>query len=174
MAIAGSVLAAAGSAWLALFATEQEYGILVPGLVLFGVGIPIAFAAVITAGSSAVPERQRGAAAGVLNTARWVGATAGTVAFGAVLDAVRESRLDELLAPHHLDDAQAAAVDRLVLADEDATAVAARDLGSAVVDAVTDAFASGYRAGFWVCCGAFALAAVVSAIVPPMTPRLRD
>ena len=86
------------------------------------------------------------------------GATAGTVAFGAVLDAVRESRLDELLGPHRLDAAQSAVVDRLVLADEDATAVAGRDLGGGVVGAVTDAFASGYRAGFWVCCGAFALA----------------
>ena len=174
LAVAGGVLAAAGAAWLALFAPDQEYGILVPGLVLFGVGIPLAFAAVITAGSAAAPPSQRGAAAGVLNTARWVGATAGTVAFGAVLDAVRESRLDDLLAPHRLDDAQIAAVDRLVLADEDATAGTARDLGGAVVDAVAEAFASGYRAGFWVCCGAFAFAALVSALVPSMKPRLRD
>jgi len=173
LAVAGGTLAAAGCAWLALFAPDQEYGVLVPGLVLFGVGIPIAFAAVITSGSAAAPERERGAAAGLLNTARWVGATVGTVAFGAALDAVRESRLDELLAPRRLDDAQLDAVDRLVLADEDATVATTRDLGGAVVDAVADAFASGYRAGFWVCCGAFALAALVSAVLPSVKPRLR-
>src|SRR5918995_1076389 len=164
LAVSGGILAAIGSAWLALFATDQEYGVLVPGLVLFGVGIPLAFAAVIIAGGAAAPDRQHGAAAGVLNTARWVGATVGTVAFGAMLDAVRESRLDELLAPHRLDDAQSAALDRLVLADEDAASATARDLGGAVIDAVADAFASGYRAGFWLCCGAFVIAALVSAL----------
>jgi MFS family permease len=164
LAVAGAALAAGGSAWLAVFVPDEEYWILVPGFVLFGVGIPIAFAAMLTAGAGAAPEGERGATAGVLNSARWIGATVGTVAFGAVLAAVRESRLDDFLARRSLSGEQHDQVDHLVLADEDARSAAVRDIGPDVVDAVADAFAAGYRAGFWLCAGVMALAALVAAL----------
>jgi hypothetical protein len=152
-----------------VFVPDEEYGILVPGFVLFGVGIPIAFAAMLTAGAGAAPEGERGATAGVLNSARWIGATVGTVAFGAVLAAVRESRLDDSLAGRSLSTEQQDQVDRLVLADEEARSAAVRDTGPDVVDAVAEAFAAGYGAGFWLCAGVMALAAVVAAFMlgPP-------
>lgn len=164
VAIAGAALAAAGLAWMAVFIGEQEYGILVPGFVLFGCGIPLAFSALLTAGAGAAPERERGAAAGVLNSARWIGATVGTVAFGAVLSAVRESRLDDSLAGRSLSAEQTGQVDRLVLADEDARSAAVGDLGQGVVDAVTDAFVAGYGAGLWLCAAALALAVLIPAL----------
>lgn len=164
LAIAGAMVAAAGCAWLGAFATEQEYALLVPGLVLFGLGIPIAFAAIITAGAGAAPAAERGDSAGVLNTARWVGATVGTVAFGAVLDAVRESDLDSALGSRALSGEQSAAIERLVLSDEDATEAVTAGIGADVVDSVTDAFAAGYSAGLWMCAAAFLAVAVIAGV----------
>ncbi|MGH2961537.1 MAG: hypothetical protein ACRDL3_04995, partial [Solirubrobacterales bacterium] len=112
----------------------------------------------------AAPERERGAAAGVLNSARWIGATVGTVAFGAVLSAARKSRLDDSLAGRSLSAEQTGQVDRLVLADEDARSAAVGDLGQGVVDAVTDALVAGYGAGLWLCAAALALAVLIPAL----------
>jgi EmrB/QacA subfamily drug resistance transporter len=169
LAVVGGVLAAAGCTWLAVFVPDEEYWILVPGIVLFGVGIPIAFAALLTAGAGAAPPHERGAAAGVLNSARWIGATAGTVAFGAVLAAVRESRLDESFASHRVGEGQSSQVDHMVLDDEEALGTGGHDIAADVIDVVGDAFAAGYAAGFWLCAGAFLAAAAVAALA--LRPR---
>jgi MFS family permease len=163
LAIGGAALAAAGCAWLAGFAPDQEYGMLVPGLVLFGLGVPLAYAAIITAGASATPASERGAGAGLVNTARWVGATVGTVAFGATLNAVRTSDLDATLAGRTLSGVEWDRIDRLVLVDEEATGTVMTGLGARVVDAVTDAFAAGYGAGLWLCAAAFVVVVIVAA-----------
>lgn len=162
-ALVGTLLGTAAFAWLATFTEREEYAPLIPGFVLIGLGLPISITALLAAGAGSAPARERGQAAGVLNAARWVGATVGTVAFGAVLAAVRESRLDSLLADHSLSTADQARLDRLVLSEEDAQADAAHDLGSSVVDAVADAFTAGYSAGLWMCCAAFAVAAAIVA-----------
>jgi EmrB/QacA subfamily drug resistance transporter len=171
VAVGGTVLAAAGLAWSAAFVPDEEYAILVPGFALFGIGVPMAFVGLLTAGAQVAPPSERGAAAGVMNSARWIGATVGTVAFGAVLSAVRESRLDDALAGRSLSGRQTDQLDRLVLADEDATRATAGDLGQDVVDAVADSFAGGYRWGLWLCCAMLALAALVTALGPHSARR---
>ncbi len=164
VAIAGALPAAAGCAWLAAFVPDQEYAVLVPGLLLFGIGMPVALIAMTAAGAAAGPPAERGESAGILNTSRWIGATVGTVSFGALLDAVREHDLDTALAGRMLTHQQSAALDRLVLSDEDATDAVVRGIGGDLVRAVADGFAAGYAAGLWLCAGAFAAVAVIAAI----------
>jgi EmrB/QacA subfamily drug resistance transporter len=162
-AIVSTLLMAAGFAWIAALAPGKEYPPLIPGFVLIGVGVPIAIVSLLEAGASTAPADERGATAGVLNSARWIGATVGTVSFGVALTAVRLARMESLLAPDHLSAAQSAQVEHLVLSDEDAQRAAVHDLGKSVIDAVSDSFAAGYSAGLWICCGMLILSVALAA-----------
>ena len=55
-----------------------------PGMLLFGAAIPLAFAAVNALTLDAAPQGAEGAATGVMNTAQWLGGALGAAAAGAL------------------------------------------------------------------------------------------
>ena len=88
IAIAGSLVALLGIAWIArvdLVAPEQ----LVPPLALVGVGLGLATPAAQSASIAAVPAERAGMAAGVASTMRYLGGIAGIAVLGLVLDVSR-------------------------------------------------------------------------------------
>jgi EmrB/QacA subfamily drug resistance transporter len=78
------VLAASGVA-LAIAATKQEYIWLVPGLILQGIGLGVVLTANDPVGLTAVPEKDQGQGAGMINTAEQMGGALGIAILTAVL-----------------------------------------------------------------------------------------
>ena len=78
------VLAASGVA-LGLAAPEQSYPVLIPGLILQGIGLGIVLTVNDPTGLTAVPKKDQGQAAGMINTAEQMGGALGIAVLTAVL-----------------------------------------------------------------------------------------
>jgi MFS family permease len=78
------ILAASGIA-LGLAAPEQEYAWLIPGLVLQGLGLGIVLTANDPVGLTAVPKKDQGQGAGMINTAEQMGGALGIAVLTAIL-----------------------------------------------------------------------------------------
>jgi EmrB/QacA subfamily drug resistance transporter len=84
--MAGLVIYAAGITGVALAASTHATSLtFAPALLVAGVGMGAIFAPLATMGMRAAPARLAGAASGVLNTGRQLGATLGAAVTGAVL-----------------------------------------------------------------------------------------
>jgi len=83
----GLILFAAGAGWAVLTAgTNSTWDDFLPSMCVIGIGIGLVFAPLTTIAMYNVPERLAGAASGILNTMRQVGAGVGTAAVGALLE----------------------------------------------------------------------------------------
>lgn len=81
---AAMVFAAAGLASMAHLTATSGWLVLVPGLILAGVGLGITSTALASAALSAVEPARAGMAAGLTNTLRQVGTATGVAVFGAL------------------------------------------------------------------------------------------
>jgi len=70
-------------AWLALAISADSYAALVPGLVVWGLSLPLVFNPPLTAILNSVPARQRGEASGVATTGRQLGGALAVAVLGA-------------------------------------------------------------------------------------------
>jgi hypothetical protein len=83
MAVAMGAMAAS-TALLAHVPADGSYAVdVLPGLLLFGAAIPLAFATVNGLTLQAAPPGAEGAASGLMNTAQWVGGALGAAAASA-------------------------------------------------------------------------------------------
>ncbi len=141
-ATVGMLMVAAGFAEIALLAERQEFGLLLPGYLLFGSGVALVMTPMNTAALNSVPAAQRGAGSGLLSTTRQIGGSVGIAIFGAVLAGVQGStftrtveaagisptdaaRLESLAAgagsaPQHVDGLTTTQLDELTRAANDA------------------------------------------------------
>jgi EmrB/QacA subfamily drug resistance transporter len=87
MVSAGLMLTAAGMALMLLAGADSSWTVLLPGLLLAGVGCGIFNPAVSALALSSAPPQQSGLAAGVNDTARQVGIALGVAAFGVIVPA---------------------------------------------------------------------------------------
>ncbi|MEA2348002.1 MAG: hypothetical protein QOG62_1789 [Thermoleophilaceae bacterium] len=93
----GLGLVTLGFAEIALLAHEQNFLFLLPGYILFGVGVPLTLTPMNTAALNVVPPEHRGAGSGFLATTRQIGSTFGIAVFGALLAAIQSARFDHAL-----------------------------------------------------------------------------
>lgn len=84
VALVGAVLATLGMLVL-LLTPLRSIGALIPGLVLFGVGLALSGSPAQSAGMSAIPAQRSGVGAGMLSTMRYLGGVLGTLALGILL-----------------------------------------------------------------------------------------
>lgn len=149
--VAGSLLAAAGFALLALPGRHASYwtGFL-PGIAVLGLGMAIVVAPLTTTVMNAVPQESAGVASGVNNALSRVAGVLAIAVFGALMAAVFQGRLREAMAglPAEVADALWRQRDRLAAIEVPAEAMPARD-------AVHAAFVAGYR---WIMVASAALA----------------
>jgi DHA2 family methylenomycin A resistance protein-like MFS transporter len=82
--VAGLVVAAAGAALLVLVGADTAYPVIVPGLLLWGVGLGVLTPAVVAAAVRAAPDDRAGLASAANNTARQAGGAVGIAAYGAL------------------------------------------------------------------------------------------
>lgn len=84
--LTGLVLFAIGMAWTTILATPTaNWPVFVPSLAIAGLGVGCTFAPMTTTAMHSVQARMAGAASGMLNSVRQVGAVIGTAAIGALL-----------------------------------------------------------------------------------------
>ncbi|HVY78120.1 MAG TPA: MFS transporter [Solirubrobacterales bacterium] len=84
-ALFGYLLTAAALVWVAAFADEDSYFLLLPGLLVMNVSIAPMFTSLLTGLSNAVAAEERGDANALVLTVRWIGAAAGTMVLGVVI-----------------------------------------------------------------------------------------
>ena len=94
----GFLVLAASSFWIAWFVSNQEFWILVPGLVLQGIGLGTILTVNDPTGLNAVPRDDRGQAAGVINTAEQLGGAVGIAGLTAILFASYFDRIESYAA----------------------------------------------------------------------------
>jgi EmrB/QacA subfamily drug resistance transporter len=82
--VAGFLVLAASGATLAALASEQSVAALIPGLVLQGIGLGVVLTVNDPTGLGAVPEEDRGQAAGTINTSEQLGGALGIAALTAI------------------------------------------------------------------------------------------
>lgn len=82
--LAGLLVAAFGVALLVRVGAGSSYAVLVPALLLWGIGIGVLTPAVVAAAVAAVEPSRAGLASGMNNTARQAGGALGIAAYGAV------------------------------------------------------------------------------------------
>jgi DHA2 family methylenomycin A resistance protein-like MFS transporter len=83
--IVGQLLAAAGSAVLAIAGAHSAYVWMVGGLVALGIGMALTMPSMTTAVVQSAPRELAGVASGVLNTARQVGGAIGVALLGSLV-----------------------------------------------------------------------------------------
>ena len=97
--VAGFLVLAASGLTLAALAGEQSAAALIPGLVLQGFGLGVVLTVNDPTGLCSVPERDRGQAAGTINTTEQLGGAVGIAALTAVevgaAERITESRLED-------------------------------------------------------------------------------
>lgn len=84
-AIFGYAVTVAALVWVAIFATQDQYWLLAPALLLLGAANAPIFTALLTALANAVGAEERGDANALVLTIRWIGAAAGAMALGVVI-----------------------------------------------------------------------------------------
>jgi EmrB/QacA subfamily drug resistance transporter len=95
--VAGALIGAGGAYWLSRIPVHGSYlADLLPGMIVFALGLGAMFVAVTTAANAGVPADRAGLAAALLNSSQQVGGALGL----AIFSAIATSRIDHLLASH--------------------------------------------------------------------------
>ncbi len=97
LATGGYVVSAGGALWMALAAGSQSYWLVLPGLVLFGVGLAVSTSPITMTAIHDVPPARLGVASALPNICRYTGGALGAALLGAVLHTHLAPGLDEAL-----------------------------------------------------------------------------
>jgi EmrB/QacA subfamily drug resistance transporter len=97
LAAAGFLISAAGASGMALAATSQDYTLLLPGIIGFGVGLAISTSPITLTAIHDVPAARLGVASALPNISRYTGGALGGALLGAILHAHLPAGLDRSL-----------------------------------------------------------------------------
>jgi EmrB/QacA subfamily drug resistance transporter len=150
----GIAITAGGLFALLAVGTNSGWTVLIPGMVLSGIGIGIANPAIARVGLGVVPPERSGMASGISNTFRIGGLATGVAALGAVFQQRITASMSNTLG------AKAAALGRVI---SSAGVKAAAHGQPKIADAARVAFVSGLRTIFVIGAIVVALGAVVAA-----------
>ncbi len=95
--VLGLSLAVIATAWIAGVAESNSYRSILPPLILYGFGIPMALTAMQTAAVNSVLPEKRGMAAGFITASRQIGGAFGVAVVGSVLISRQDVRAEKLL-----------------------------------------------------------------------------
>lgn len=87
--IIGTILTAIGSFWIAIGVFYGNYLAIFPGFLLFGLGPPLIYAAVMSTTISSVPPSQMGMASGIANGIRQFGRVLGVAMMGGIINTIK-------------------------------------------------------------------------------------
>ena len=104
--VAGFLILALAGVALAIAAGERTYGALVPGLVLYGIGLGVVLTVNDPTGLNSVPEDDQGEAAGIINTSEQLGGALGIVALSAVAFSYYHAKVADIVEARGIDPSQ--------------------------------------------------------------------
>ncbi|EXG79637.1 MFS transporter [Cryptosporangium arvum] len=167
----GLLLIGVGSALQALVDGDSSWTVLVPGLIVTGVGVGVVMPTLSAAATAAAPRERGGMAGGTVNTFRQLGLVLGIAILGGVFAGRVENVVGNRLPDAHrvadlLTGGQARAV----------TGAAPAEQRAAVDEIVHAAFASGLRWSYLLCAAAAFIGGVLTIVLtrsrkPATTPE---
>ncbi len=170
--IIGCALTVAGFVCLGAFATQDNYWILVPGFVVYGIGTPLAINPAVTASLNEVPGEKRGVASGLVQTSRQVGATLGVAILGAIVIGVENMCIDKVFGNLSTPENERNVVEQALTGTGDAADAARQTGDAALTDGVVSAVGDAYQAMFYAAAVVMAIGLVVAIwLVKPPLPR---
>jgi EmrB/QacA subfamily drug resistance transporter len=96
LATAGFLVSTAGAVWMALAAGEQDYPLLLPGILALGVGLAAATSPITATAIHDVPAARLGVASALPNISRYTGGALGAALLGVILHAGLSSGLERV------------------------------------------------------------------------------
>ncbi len=96
--LCGALLVFIGILWITCVLSFEKYDGLLPGLLMFGLGIPLVIPSSITSIMTSVTREHSGTASGIFNTVRQAALTAGVAILSAILSSYNTTHLSEVLA----------------------------------------------------------------------------
>ena len=88
--VLGTILATLSLFWLVFFIRSNSYPLLVTGLLLFGMGMPLALNPALTTALSSITKNKRGIASGVINQVRQISGTLAVAVIGVIINRVSQ------------------------------------------------------------------------------------
>ena len=177
--IAGLAGVAAGPLLLAVTDIADGYAVLVPGIVVLGIGLGLFKPSSTTEAVEADDQGRKGLASGLVTMFQWVGGAVGLGLTTTVVASAERSAVDAHLAGLAVDPsvAERSALDRLLAGAESAPAVLAQfdaEAARALIDTAAEAFAAGVRAGFRLDAGLAAIGLALAVVFLRRRPRDGD
>lgn len=167
-----------GMLLFSLVEADSGYLALIPGMVVFGLGVGLFYSSVTTAGVTALDESRSSLAGGIVYMCQVAGGSIGLGLTTSIFAGVSSGRVSSDAAAQGIaaseDDLEA--VDGVLAGTESAQQVLAQfpvDVADRLVDIVRDAFVAGMQWGFRVDTALALLGLVVSALFVGGTLRLR-
>jgi EmrB/QacA subfamily drug resistance transporter len=160
----GLVLVAIASVVVTRVTSTSGYGLLVPAMVLVGVGVGAMMPPMSATAVLAVRRNKAGMASGVLNMSRQVGAAFGVAITGSLFNSLTKSSIKDNLADLPLTAAQKTSIADGALSGG-GTAVSPGgkidpEVAAKIGRAVSDGISSGLAGSMWVCVGVSLVGAV--------------
>ncbi|SHM93569.1 MFS transporter [Cryptosporangium aurantiacum] len=156
----GLVLISAGSALQALVGSGSSWTVLVPGLIVMGIGVGTVMPTLSSAALAAAPRERSGMAGGAVTTFRQLGLVLGIAVLGGVFAGRVENTVrDEVPDAHRVAELLTGGQARVV------TGTAPAEQRSAIDDLVHTAFASGLRWSFLLCAAVALIGAVLTLVL---------
>ena len=159
----GQILAGVGIAMVALQADALSFTAMLPGLVVFGLGLGLGLAPSTTAITGALPPDKQGVASAVNDTVRELGGALGIAVLGSVLNAGYRSSVGAVEAGLTPD--LAAVVHDGINTTQAAIQTLPAQVAAPILDGVRGAFVDGWTTSMWGGAGAFMVAGVVTFIL---------
>ncbi len=94
----GSLLIVLSLIWIGIFSHHQSYAILFPGLLGFGVGMPLMLSGIMVTVMNMVKAEQRGIASAIMNCSRQFGTSIGLAVLAGLLGSLNKWQLGAFLA----------------------------------------------------------------------------
>jgi MFS family permease len=143
MAITGVALAALG-----LIAEAEEYAVVAPFILLYGIGSAVTLTPTTTAAVNAVGAQDRGLATGLVSEARQIGGLIGLAVMGAIVSGLSLNRIGDDLADRGAAGVETARIDRLAIDGGAASTRELRALGGGALEVARDGLLHGLRVAF--------------------------
>jgi Na+/melibiose symporter-like transporter len=97
IATIGFAISACGAVWMALAAGSQEYPVLLPGIIAFGVGLATSTSSITMTAIDGVAGRRLGVVSALPNISRYIGGALGAAILGAILHANLPGSVEDAL-----------------------------------------------------------------------------
>lgn len=160
----GSILLMISAVWIGYFSTYQNYWVIIPGFIIFGIGAPFVISSSVTSIITYSAPQKRGVVTGLANTARQLGGAMGLALLGGIIMNLEQFHLDKILLHARLPHYSLKALDQILIHPM-------TDIALAQTKFLQESVISAYTYGFSICMYVVAFLAFIGWILAGNLPR---